>query len=648
VGLPNAYTFNPLNNIWTRLPDMNNGRWYPTATTLPNGDVLVISGWINTTVGVNVEPQVWQSATASWRNLTTAHLALPFYPFMFVAPNGKVFCAGPSQTTRYLDVTGTGDWSSVANSNYGTRNWGSAVMYDDGKVLVMGGSPCDFYATNCTTYPTATAEIIDLNSPNPRWTYTGSMVTGGRKLHNATLLPDGKVLVTGGSRGIEDPNTQPNTPAYESELWDPATGRWTRMVSLTRIRSYHSTALLLPDGRVLSAGGTFGGASAEIYSPPYLFHGSRPTITSAPASVAYGQTFFVGTPDAPSISKVTLIALSSVTHGFNMGQRISRPSFSQATGGLNVTAPSNPNTTLLGYYMLFILNSNGVPSVAKIIAIYSTTPPPTPPPPPEAPSNLTATAVGCQEIDLSWMDNSNNEDGFKIERGTSGTSFTQIATVGPNVTSYQNNLSGGGLRYYRVRAFNTGGDSAYSNTASATAPTCTPTPTATATPPPTPTPTPTPTNTPSPTPAPTPTPTATSTPTPSPTDTPAPTPTPTETPSPTATPTNTPTPTPTASATPTPTPTATPAAASNLTAIAVSRSQINLAWTDNSNNETGFAVERSKNGKGFSQIATLGANVTTYSNTGLSRATTYYYRVRAYNPGGNSAYSNIASATTNQ
>jgi hypothetical protein len=100
VGLPNAYTYNPLNDTWTRLPDMNNARWYPTSTALPNGDVLVISGWINTTVGLNVEPQVWQSATASWRNLTAAHLAVVFYPYMFVAPNGKVFCAGPMQLTR--------------------------------------------------------------------------------------------------------------------------------------------------------------------------------------------------------------------------------------------------------------------------------------------------------------------------------------------------------------------------------------------------------------------------------------------------------------------------------------------------------------------------------------------------------------------
>src|SRR5207248_1319578 len=133
-------------------------------------------------------------------------------------------------------------------------------------------------------------------------------------------------------------------------------------------------------GRVLSAGGTFGGASAEIYSPPYLFNGSRPTLTSAPTSVGYGQSFFVGTPDATSISKVTLIALSSVTHDFNMGQRISRPLFSQATGGLNITAPSDPNKAPPGYYMLFILNSNGVPSVAKIVQINSTAPTPSPTP----------------------------------------------------------------------------------------------------------------------------------------------------------------------------------------------------------------------------------------------------------------------------
>ena len=512
VGLPTAYIYDPTTDTWTRLPDMNNGRWYPTTTTLPSGNMLVVSGTIRSGV-TNVEPQVWQSTTRSWRNLSTANLALPFYPFIFVAPSGKVFCAGPSQTTRYLDVTGTGDWTSVANSNYGTRNWGTAVMYDEGKVLLMGGSTCLPYSTSCTISPTETAEVIDLTSPNPAWTYTGSMVTGGRKLHNATLLADGKVLVTGGSRGTEGPNTTASNPAYASELWDPATGTWTTMASLTKFRGYHSIALLLPDGRVLSAGGEVSwGNSVEIYSPPYLFHGSRPTITSAPTAVVYGQSFFVGTPNGASISSMTLISLSSVTHGFNMSQRIVRPSFSQVTGGLNVTVPSNPNKTPPGYYMLFILNSNGVPSVAKIVQIGRTTPPPTP----------TAT--------------------------------------------------------------------------------------------------------------PTPTPTATSTPTPP----------------PSLTPTPTPTQTPTAPPTPTPTPFQPPAAPSNLTATVVSASQINLSWTDNSNNETSFRVYRSKSGGRFRRIATVEANVRAYSNTGLEPATTYSYRVHARNDAGNSDYSNIATATTNR
>ena len=114
VGIPNAYIYDPFSNAWARLPDMNNGRWYPTVTTLPNGDALVISGWIDTTQGVNVEPQVWQTATESWRNLTAAHLALPFYPFMHVAPNGKVFQAGPTPQSRYLDTNGAGALSNVA------------------------------------------------------------------------------------------------------------------------------------------------------------------------------------------------------------------------------------------------------------------------------------------------------------------------------------------------------------------------------------------------------------------------------------------------------------------------------------------------------------------------------------------------------
>jgi galactose oxidase len=572
VGIPNAYIYNPFSNNWTRLPDMNDSRWYPTGTTLPNGDALMISGWIDTTQGVNVEPQVWQTATGSWRNLSAAHLALPFYPFMHVAPNGKVFCAGPGTVTRYLDVTGAGAWSLVANSNFGTRNWGSSVMYDDGKVLLIGGTSAAPYSftpggSGAGGLPTATAEIIDLNSSTPTWKYTGSLA-GPRKLHNATLLADGKVLVTGGIRSRQDPNMNPSDPAFTSEMWDPATGTWLTMASFTLCRSYHSIALLLPNGRVLSAGGTYGGKSAEIYSPPYLFKGARPSISSAPTGVGYGQSFFVGTADATSIIRVTMIALPSVTHGFNMGQRIIRPSFSLAGGGLNVVAPSSQNTAPPGYYMLFILNGNGVPSIAKIMQISGTAPTPTPTPRPTptptptltAPTNLTGVAASASTIKLSWTDNSINEAGFNIGRSTGGTTFTKIATVGANVTAYLDTGLARSARYsYRVSAFNSGGSSAHSNAATVAL--------------------------------------------------------------------------------------VVPAAPANLTAVVAKRGQVTLNWRDNADNETGFQVERSTNGTVFTVIATTAANTNTtkYRDTKAKGGQTHYYRVAAKNNVGLSSYSNTVT-----
>jgi galactose oxidase len=480
VGLPNAYIYNSTAGTWTRLPDMNNARWYPTVTTLPSGDLLVTSGWIDTTQGDNPEPQVWQTATSSWRNLSAAHLVLPFYPFMHVAPNGKVFVAGPDPATRYLDVSGTGAWSFLANSNYGVRNWGSSVMYDDGKVLLMGGITCNPYA-NCGILPTATAEIIDLNKPTPAWQYTASMM-GPRKLFNATLLPDGKVFVSGGSRGSQDPNSgDNNNPAAEAEMWDPATGQWQTMASLSIYRGYHSIALLLPDGRVLSGGGDIK-TSAEVYSPPYLFKGARPTISSAPANVTYGQTFFVGTPNATGITKVTMLPLPTVTHGFNMTQRICRPSFSQASGGLNVVAPSNRNTTPPGYYMLFILNGNGVPSVAKIMQVSGSAPPPTPTPTPTptstatatatpgtsgtpaAPTDLTASVAKKGHVTLNWVDHATNETNFQVERSSDGTYFGVLKITAADKTSYKDSSAIAGQRYYyRVAARNKVGLSSYSN-----------------------------------------------------------------------------------------------------------------------------------------------------------------------------------------
>ena len=328
VGLPNATTYDPFTNLWTSVPNMNAGRWYPTATTLANGDMLVVSGSIDSTVGENRLPGVFQVQSDTWRDLTNAQISLDLYPRMHLAPNGRVFNSAPSTVTRYLDTSGTGAWTVVANRSVNVyRDYGSSVMYDDGKVLVAGGADP----------PTNTAEVIDLNGSNPAWRSVASMAFA-RRQQNATLLPDGKVLVTGGTSGPGFNNT--NTPVFAAEMWDPATENWTTMASAQIPRLYHSAAVLLPDGRLLSTGGN-GYTQTEIYEPPYLFKGARPTITSAPANVGYGQTFFVETPDVASVTQVTWIRLSSTTHAFDMNQRINRLSFSQVAGGLNVVAPSN-------------------------------------------------------------------------------------------------------------------------------------------------------------------------------------------------------------------------------------------------------------------------------------------------------------------
>jgi len=546
VGLNDASIYDGVTNTWSREPDMNAGRWYPTTTTLADGSVLIVSGDIDTTVHANPLPQVWTNGV--WRDLSTAQLQVPLYPFMLLAPNGKVFNPGPQQTSRWLDTAGTGAWTNGPASTGGFRSYGTAVMYEPGKVLIVGGNDP----------PRATAEKIDLNVATPAWQPAGTMASARRQL-NATVLPDGTVLVTGGSSAAGF-NTASGA-VYTAELWDPARpveNAFTTLASATRYRGYHSIALLLPDGRVLSSGGD-NEPNAEVFSPPYLFKGARPAVTSAPSEITYGSSFFVETPDATSISAVTLVRLSTVTHAFNMNQRFVRLALTQATGGLTAIGPPASEIAPPGHYMLFLVNTTGVPSIGRIVRLSNDTVPL------PAPANLGASAVSISRIDLSWTDTASSETGFRIERSSDGTSFTEINTVGTNVTTYADTgLSASTQYWYRVRAYNGSGLSDYSNQTSAT--TLAP---------------------PSPPPAPT-----------------------------------------------------------NLNATSVSSSQVNLVWSDNASNETGFRIERSADGTSFTEISTVGANVTTYADTGLSASSQYWYRVRAYNGSGPSGYSNSASATT--
>jgi len=190
-----------------------------------------------------------------------------------------------------------------------------------------------------------------------------------RSFHTLTLLPDGNVLVTGGSV-TNDPSSQPVNAA---EIWNAQTGLWSTMSSMQKARTYHETALLLPDGRVLVGGGdgnTPDQFNAEIFSPPYLFKGWRPVITSVSSNVSYGSQSFVGTPDGATIQSVAFMRLGAQTHQFDMSQRYVPLSFTAAANGLNVQWPANANLAPPGDYMLFIVNGNGVPSMASTVNIH--------------------------------------------------------------------------------------------------------------------------------------------------------------------------------------------------------------------------------------------------------------------------------------
>jgi Domain of unknown function (DUF1929) len=388
-GFPHTNTYDFKTSTWEAGPDTNKGRWYPTTLVLNNGNVLIANGFDENGVD-NQVPQIWQSgsstALSTLRTLTTGTLGeeRPYYPMLYQIKNGLVFNAGPQQEMSTLDVSGTGQWTKLKSRDKEFRSYGSSVMFKPGQILVTGGSG--------NAPPTSSTTIIDTNTisagnANPTLTTAPAMLAA-RRQHNATLLPNGEVIVTGGtSGGGFNDNTN---PVLFAESWDSnkPTQAFKKLPSMAVPRLYHSTALLLPDGRILSSGGAgacnstdpaYGPCThqdAEIYTPAYLFSpagngttlATRPVITSAPTEIAYGGQFSFSTDT--EITKATLVKLSSVTHSQNFDQRIYELPFVQKAGqSYTYTAPTDTNTYAPGYYMLFGLNANGVPSKAKFLQL---------------------------------------------------------------------------------------------------------------------------------------------------------------------------------------------------------------------------------------------------------------------------------------
>jgi hypothetical protein len=312
-------------------------------------------------------PEIYDPTANGWTKLTSANNPFETYPFNYQLPDGRVIHVGGSEyavVTDILDLN-TEKWS-VVDPNI--VDGGSSAMYLPGKII-KAGSATDSQAVG----PSAnTTYVLDMTQSTPAWQQTPSMAYA-RSFINLVTLPDDTVLALGGESDKNGGNIA--NAVYAAELWSPLTQTWTTMSSMHTPREYHGTALLLPDARVLVSGmgSDFGKVpdekNAEFYSPPYLFKGARPTISQAPTQISYGSNFFVATPDAANITRAVLIRTGAVTHFFSANNGYVPLTIQQGAGGLTLSAPANGNLAAPGFYMLFIVNSAGVPCVAPFVQL---------------------------------------------------------------------------------------------------------------------------------------------------------------------------------------------------------------------------------------------------------------------------------------
>jgi hypothetical protein len=293
------------------------------------------------------------------------------------------------------------------------------------------------------------------------------------------MLPDGTVLAVGGSSNTDQGVV--TSGVLPAEIWNPTTGTWTEVAPMASARNYHSTALLMPDGRVLVGGGGHpfglgdpGQYSTQFYSPPYLSSGPRPTITSAPGGATYGSNIAITTPDAAHITAVNLVSLGADTHQLDMNQHFVPLQFTAGGSTLNVSAPANAALAPPGYYMLFILNDKGVPSVASMVRLNPTSAPPA------APTAVSASA-GNATATVAWT--AGSDGGSPITSYTvtpyAGGVAQPATTVNGNPAPTHATVTGltNGVSYtFTVRATNSAGTSTESAASGAVTPTASPPP----------------------------------------------------------------------------------------------------------------------------------------------------------------------------
>jgi len=421
AGRNQAFLFDPRTERWQRLrrPKGSEGRWYPSQVLLGDGRTVILSGY--THVGTQQKSRTLEIYKPPSRRDKNGRFKLVkptdwrspgLYPHLWLMPNGNVFMGGPGGYDSWeLEPDASEPWSQLNpdpsfDEKYPDdafpkeRGYSTGVLRPDGRdfpsrVTLIGGLDyTDDSIGESGDAATNTTETFDWSLSGtglqgPRWV-DDAPLNVARMNMNTVLLPDLSMVTVGGGAGefggaqeysvvlpSEDPGLRPRR---QVELFDPDSGEWRLGPAQQEDRSYHSTALLLPDGRVWSAGDDYhphGGSrhggypmkdTAEIYSPPYLFRGERPRIRTAPRRVSWGERFTVES-EGPALASAVLAAPAAVTHANDMHQRMIPLTLSRSGQGATITAPPTRNVAPPGRYMLFVLDAKGVPSVAKWVRL---------------------------------------------------------------------------------------------------------------------------------------------------------------------------------------------------------------------------------------------------------------------------------------